>query len=253
FDHVVPPMPPSTLHANGGGMMSSSLQVNLEDEFLNLDQYPKEMHPLVPGADPGGRQPIGLGPRVPMLVVSPWSMGGWTCSETFDHTSVLRFLEKRFGVEEPNISAWRRSICGDLTSAFDFAGTGDASIASYPAPKAIASLHKPYSIPLEQTMPVQEPGTRPARALGYVLEANVRQEEQKLWLDLRNTGKLGAAFYVYDRMHLETAPRRYSVAAGDTLSDFWNVSKGEGVDLEVHGPNGFFVRHAPRPDNRKQK
>ncbi|NDZ69628.1 phospholipase C, phosphocholine-specific, partial [Streptomyces sp. SID10362] len=50
----------------------------------------------------------GLGPRVPMLVVSPWSTGGYVCSQTFDHTSVLRFMEQRFGVREPNISPWRR-------------------------------------------------------------------------------------------------------------------------------------------------
>ncbi|MEZ2345576.1 phosphocholine-specific phospholipase C [Terriglobus sp. RCC_193] len=244
FDHVVPPMPPSTLHANGGGMISNALQSHLEDEFLNLDLYPHEMHPLIPGADPGGRQPIGLGPRVPMLVVSPWSKGGWTCSETFDHTSVLRFLEKRFGVEETNISAWRRSICGDLTSAFDFAQTSDRHIVSYPPPQPIASSHKPYSIPAVQKMPEQEPGTRPARAIGYVLETQVRHEDKKLWLDLRNAGSIGAAFYVYDQKNPTTHPRRYSVVAGDTLSDFWELPSDRMFDLQVYGPNGFFARHA---------
>ncbi|MEG9434091.1 phosphocholine-specific phospholipase C [Terriglobus sp. ADX1] len=244
FDHIVPPMPPSTLHRNGGGLISAALESNLEDEFLNLDLYPHEMHPLIPGADPGGRQPIGLGPRVPMLVVSPWSKGGWTCSETFDHTSVLRFLEKRFGVEETNISPWRRSICGDLTSAFDFAQMSDRRIVSYPAPQPIASSHQPYSIPAVQKMPEQEPGTRPARAIGYVLGTQVRHEDKKLWLDLRNAGSIGAAFYVYDQKNPAMHPRRYSVAAGDTLSDFWEVSNGSEFDLQVHGPNGFFARHA---------
>ncbi len=57
-----------------------------------------------------------------MTVVSPWTRGGWVCSQVFDHTSVLRFLEARFGesMHEPNITAWRRAVCGDLTSAFDF-------------------------------------------------------------------------------------------------------------------------------------
>ena len=44
--------------------------------------------------------PVGLGPRVPMLVVSPWSRGGWVNSQIFDHTSIVRFLEARFGVAE---------------------------------------------------------------------------------------------------------------------------------------------------------
>jgi phospholipase C len=246
FDHMVPPMPPSALHVNGAGMVSVTLTSKLDDEFLNLDHYPHEMHPLIPDADPGGRQPIGLGPRVPMLVVSPWSKGGWACSETFDHTSVLRFLEKRFGVEEPNITPWRRSICGDLTSAFDFAQTADRRITSYPAPEPIASLHQPYRIPAEQKMPEQEPGTRPARAIGYVLETQVRHQDEKLWLDLRNSGTIGAAFYVYDRTNLATAPRRYSVAAGDMLADFWVLSEDAVFDLEVQGPNGFFARHTGR-------
>ena len=56
--------------------------------------------------------------RVPTIVVSPWSAGGYVCSEVFDHTSTLRLLERRFGVRETNISDWRRTICSDLTSAF---------------------------------------------------------------------------------------------------------------------------------------
>ena len=56
-----------------------------------------------------------------MLVVSPFSRGGLVCSDMFDHTSTLRFLETRFGVEVPNLSAWRRKVTGDLTSAFNFA------------------------------------------------------------------------------------------------------------------------------------
>ncbi|HMA50542.1 MAG TPA: phospholipase C, phosphocholine-specific, partial [Magnetospirillaceae bacterium] len=68
-----------------------------------------------------GSEPFGLGPRVPALIVSPWTKGGWVNSEVFDHTSVIRFLEARFGVKEPNITPWRRAVTGDLTSAFDFA------------------------------------------------------------------------------------------------------------------------------------
>jgi phospholipase C len=80
-----------------------------------------EYHEFVPWDVPADRaaplhRPYGLGPRVPMYVVSPWSKGGWVNSEVFDHTSVIRFLEKRFGVKEPNISAWRRSVANDLSS-----------------------------------------------------------------------------------------------------------------------------------------
>jgi phospholipase C len=67
--------------------------------------------------------PIGGGFRVPCIVVSPWTAGGWVSSETFDHTSVLRFLEEFTGLREPNISDWRRQTFGDLTSAFRFDGS----------------------------------------------------------------------------------------------------------------------------------
>jgi len=74
-------------------------------------------------------EPIGLGFRTPTTIVSPWTAGGFVCSDVFDHTSLIRFLEARFGVHEPNISAWRRQTCGDLTSAFRFSG----GAVSYPS------------------------------------------------------------------------------------------------------------------------
>ncbi len=94
FDHVPPPTAPA----------------GTPGEYLTV--YPL---PSTAGGDAG---PIGLGVRVPMMVVSPFSTGGHVCSTPFDHTSQLRFLETLFGVTAPNISSWRRSVTGDLTSAF---------------------------------------------------------------------------------------------------------------------------------------
>ncbi len=92
FDHVPPPVPP----AGTGG------------EYLTMDPLP---------ADAGGiAGPIGLGVRVPMIVVSPFSVGGHVVSDVFDHTSQLKFLEKVFHVTAPNISDWRRTTVGDLTT-----------------------------------------------------------------------------------------------------------------------------------------
>jgi len=85
FDHVAPPVPPP----------------GTIDEFVN-------------------GLPIGAGFRVPCIIVSPWTAGGWVCSQPFDHTSVLRFLEKFTGVREPNISEWRRQTFGSLASVFRF-------------------------------------------------------------------------------------------------------------------------------------
>jgi phospholipase C len=79
-------------------------------------------------------EPIGLGFRVPAVVVSPWSAGGRVCSDVLDHTSLIRIIERRFGVREPNISAFRRQSCGDFTTALRFSGPA----AGYPqSPRAI--------------------------------------------------------------------------------------------------------------------
>jgi phospholipase C len=125
----------------------------------------------------GSTDPIGLGFRVPMLVVSPFSRGGFVCragprgpdpAHTFDHTSLLRFLETRFGVPVPNLSAWRRATTGDLTEAFNFARP-DFSIPDLPLalpddpaqhPECIQQA--PYPTPSAQSMPSQEPGRRPS-------------------------------------------------------------------------------------------
>ncbi len=95
--------------------------------FVNYDENDGFFDHIVPPTAPPGTAgeyvqglPIGFGPRVPMTVISPWSRGGYVNSQVFDHTSVIRFLERWTGVHEPNISAWRRAIGGDLTSCFDF-------------------------------------------------------------------------------------------------------------------------------------
>jgi phospholipase C len=151
FDHVVPPTPPP----------------GTPGEYLTTDPLP----PLAYNID----GPIGLGFRVPMLVVSPFSRGGYVCSETFDHTSQMRFLETRFGVKAPNISDWRRSVTGDLTSTLHVTSP-DTSVPKLPATSGTADpLVKtqctagqllevdvnnpaPYPIPTHQSIPSQEPG-----------------------------------------------------------------------------------------------
>ena len=114
-----------------------------------------------------------MGFRVPMLVISPFSRGGHVASQVFDHTSQLRFLEERFGVRAPNISAWRRRHAGDLTSTLHM-GRADVSRPALPSTShdqtadvmaegctqgailgAPSSLPR-YPVPLHQSMPRQE-------------------------------------------------------------------------------------------------
>ena len=150
------------------------------------------------GANPNGAPtngvvgPYGLGVRVPMLVVSPWSTGGWVCSETFDHTSLIRFIEARFGVGEPNITPWRRAVCGDLTSAFDFESASDRVpkvppvVDTYNTKAAYSSYHP--TPPAVASVPTQESGVRPSRRLGYRLHVEFDAAGGKLHLSVKNEG-----------------------------------------------------------------
>jgi phospholipase C len=151
FDHVAPPTPPP----------------GTPGEYLTTDPLPALAF--------GIKGPIGLGFRVPMLVVSPFSRGGYVCSDTFDHTSQMRFLETRFGVKAPNISAWRRSVTGDLTTTLHVT-TPDTSVPKLPATAGAnerlvktectagqlfevdVSDPAPYPLPTDQRIPSQEPG-----------------------------------------------------------------------------------------------
>jgi phospholipase C len=151
FDHVAPPTPPP----------------GTPGEFVTATAVPDSTSI----GSPAINGPIGLGFRVPMLIISPFSRGGFVSSGAFDHTSILRFIETRFGAEVPNLSAWRRSAVGDMTAAFNFTKV-DTSVPTLPSVTgAVAGVVAqctsdqggltPYVIPNPQSMPTQEAGTGP--------------------------------------------------------------------------------------------
>jgi phospholipase C len=183
-----------------------------------------------------------------MYVISPWSKGGWVSSEVFDHTSMGMFLEKRFGIAIPNISPWHRAVCGDLTSAFDFTHPGSASLPPLPDTSSYAVIDAQqrtmplYTVPARHQPLFQEAGTRYSRKLPYELHVHAMVKAGiSIELALINTGTQGAVFHVYDKLHLDRIPRRYTVEAGKALTDIWNVSADRGrYDLCVYGPAGFF-------------
>ncbi|AXK31294.1 phospholipase C, phosphocholine-specific [Streptomyces armeniacus] len=227
FDHVPPPYPPA------------SADRGLSTVDTTLDHFP--------GNAGFAAGPYGLGQRVPMLVVSPWSTGGYVCSELFDHTSLLRFMERRFGVEEPNISPWRRAICGDLTSAFDF-GLKDTEPAALPDTDGYEppdrERHPDYVPvpPAQGRLPRQEPGARPARPLPYAphVDALVTPDAGRVTLTFGAGGGAGAWFCVTSANRTD-GPWTYTAEAGKELSDAWHTEWSNGAyDLSVHGPNGFL-------------
>ncbi|MBW5485063.1 phosphocholine-specific phospholipase C [Streptomyces bambusae] len=228
FDHVVPPYPPA------------SAAWGLSTADVSLDLYK--------GGSGYAAGPYGLGPRVPMIVVSPWSKGGYVCSETFDHTSVIRFMEKRFGVREPNISPWRRAVCGDLSSAFDFTTTDPAPAALPPTAGYLPPDHDRHSSyyptpPASGALPAQEAGSKPTRALGYApyVDGARTTSTGKFTLTFASGPTLGAHFHSTSGNRTD-GPWPYTVEAGKTLSDTWSTSSSTGnqINLTVWGPNGFL-------------
>jgi phospholipase C len=237
FDHVPPPAPPSK-DADGRVLGGSTVDTAGEYHTVRAESEKKaERDDLM-------ERPYGLGPRVPMYVVSPFSRGGFVNSEVFDHTSVIRFCEKRFGVTEPNISAWRRAVCGDLTSCFDFKSP-NAAIAAMPktleTAQRAATLDKRTTpaTPGTVTPPVQASGVRRARALPYACDVALTAGRAAR-LDFINRGSSGAVFHVYDLKRPDAVPRRYTVEALKTLTGAWPDGA---YDLFVVGPNGFHRRY----------
>lgn len=227
FDHVVPPFPPASA-AQGKSTVDASLDLFKGDAGHVAGAY-------------------GLGQRVPMLVVSPWSKGGYVCSETFDHTSIIRFIEGRFGVHEPNVSPWRRAITGDLTSAFDFSRK-DIKPVALPSTTAYEppdhNRHPDYvpKPPANPALPKQERGHRPTRPLKYapLVDASADTAAGKLTLTFASGAHAGAGFLVTSGNRTD-GPWTYTTEAGKSLSDTWNSVYSAGLhDLTVHGPNGFL-------------
>jgi phospholipase C len=268
FDHVPPFVSPHPDQPETG-LASVGIDCSLEHMTREQDlQKMPESHAR------GG--PIGLGYRVPLVVVSPWSRGGFVNSQVFDHTSILMFLEKfishKYGkkIEETNINNWRRTVCGDLSSVFR-PYNGDKGTVPFPD-KALflESIYNakfknppagfaPLSLELQERarkdlfatglLPEQEKGVRPSCALPYELyvEGDVTGDHRSVLLDLRaeitvfRDRSAGSPFtaYCYGK---ELKIRNYAVKPGDQVLDKIPLDDFENgrYNIHVHGPNGFF-------------
>jgi phospholipase C len=233
FDHLVPPTPPQS-RAEGLSTIDTANEI-----FAGNAKF-------APG-------PYGLGVRVPMVVISPWTKGGWVSSEVFDHTSLIRFIERRFGthsnssLREPNITPWRRAVVGDLTSVFDFRAPDDAKV-TLPSTDAFfppdENRHPDFRppVPAQQAVPAQEPGQRPARPVPYELQATITATANaKVSLHFTNTGDAAAVFHVRSG-NPAAGPWTYTVGAHDQLTDQLDFAAlhATDFDISVYGPNGFF-------------
>ncbi len=250
FDHHWTPTPPMFAPADGASTVDVTSEI-----FMSA---------LAPSV----HLPIGLGFRVPLVMVSPWTRGPLVLSEVLDHTALLKLVERRFNVTCPNISPWRRAITGDATAAFDFARP-DYSWPDLPDTSNYTRMandecdHNPRpTIPAQQRMPVQEAATRISRALPYEfaiddavsfvsgktdhINGAAPTGELRMTLTIANTGAAGAPFLLVDQLRgAARAPRKYAVESGKTLVDEFVVVANDTQGayeyaLALHGPNGFL-------------
>ncbi|MGF6850474.1 phospholipase C [Chitinophaga sp. W3I9] len=278
FDHVPPFTAP---HKPGTGKVSAGIDTGIEYVTRAEEEAKKYL-----SADEIRESPIGLGYRVPLVIASPWSRGGYVNSQVCDHTSILQlmehFLEHKTGkpVKETNISAWRRTVCSDLTSVFrPFNGEK----ISVPFPERNEFIETIYNAKFKKLpdefklltaeeiakinanpataewMPQQEKGIRVANALPYELYVGGKlgADRQSFEISFEAASKVfgdraaGAPFNVYapGKYLQETTqtmePVRtwsYAVKAGDQLKDTWPLSSFEDAHyhLRVYGPNGFY-------------
>jgi phospholipase C len=197
--------------------------------------------------------PIGPGTRVPMLICSPWTRGGYVDSNVYDHTSMLQFLATWTGVKPANVTPWRASVTGDLTTAFDFKHpdfTIPGNIPTLDQTWALTQLTGGSTTPPaegDQKMPAQEPGTRPHRPTNYQLHADVtvNRTTSQVTAALTNTGKVGVSFAVYPDEYLAFGATPVTVPPSSAGSYAWDAALTAGkYSFSVYGPDGFLTSFA---------
>lgn len=267
YDHLPPFVAPDPHNADTGrtssGINTAVDYVSMAQEKAHRANAPETMR----------ESSIGLGFRVPMVIASPWSRGGYVNSQVFDHTSSLQFMEKwlahRTGkvIKETNISPWRRAICGDLTSVFrPYKGEKMMMPESLNKELFIESIHKAkFKAPPSDfkkmsaaeikaindhkegsSKMIQEKGIKPANALPYEIHADGRLSADKGSFEIMmsagnkvfGTKAAGVPFNVYARRGDDVSIRSYAVLPGDKVSDTWTMA--DDPEIEVYGPNGFY-------------
>ncbi|WHX15891.1 alkaline phosphatase family protein [Streptomyces malaysiensis subsp. malaysiensis] len=211
--------------------------------ILNYDENDGKFdHVLPPWPEAGtageytGDYPLGFGPRVPMLLVSPWTRGGYVASEVFDHTSTIKFLEiwaahlgKPFRC--PNISDWRRSIAGDLTSALDFAHPQPGPTA-LPDPRA----ERPVSIAADHMK---------ARPLSFHPHATISEDRASGTVTARMTLTGGPkdkalSFQVFPDKYKAFSSTPFTVAARKPRDYTWDAKATDGkYAFSIYSNDGF--------------
>jgi phospholipase C len=187
-----------------------------------------------------------------MLICSPWTRGGYVDSNVYDHTSMLQFLAAWTRVKPANVTPWRASVTGDLTTAFDFTHP-DFSIPKIPTLEqtwALTQLTGGSTAPPaegDQKMPTQEPGTRPHRPTVHqpFADVTVNRTTGQVTAALTNTGKVGVSLAIYPDDYLPLTCTPMTVLHSSPRSYIWDTTPTAGkYAFSVYGPDGFVTSFA---------
>lgn len=245
FDHVLPFAPP----VNPG----QPVDMNGKEGVEYVDQSQEYMsNPSLKNYEKI-EGTVGLGYRVPMIIASPWTKGGFVNSEVSDHTSVLQFLEnfimKKYkkNVHIDNISDWRRAICGDLTSAFNSSSVKAPQMNYLDQKEYAKTINAAKNKPVPDLkwysenelngnlLEIQERGLKPSNPLPYHFHVNLEGEQIKM----TNLKENGIPLLIYDRTQFNNNNYHFSYALYSKQELSHAVHSGA-YDYEVFGPNGFF-------------
>lgn len=91
----------------------------------------------------------GLGERVPLLIISPYAKTGYVSHTQYEFSSILKFIENRFGL--PSLTG-RDAAANDTEDSFDFTQTPRSSLTLKPRSCLVASV-------TSSTFPTQTVGT----------------------------------------------------------------------------------------------
>ena len=135
----------------GGPGWPGTLLVITYDEWGGFfDHVPPPLAPIPPASAAAGDVDGRLGFRVPCLLVAPWSRRGAVDHTPFDHTSILRLIEWRWGLAPLTV---RDATANNLALALDFAHPDLTAPAADvppgpfggPCPVAAPAARKPWS------------------------------------------------------------------------------------------------------------
>ena len=123
---LVPPSTENDHPANGGicvgenwvvntinAVMQNSTGWNSTAIFLTWDDFGG----FYDSGPPATLDQYGLGPRVPLLIISPWAKPGYVSHTQYEFSSFLKIVEERYNL--PSLTE-RDAIANDMLDSFDF-------------------------------------------------------------------------------------------------------------------------------------